>query len=303
MHYFIDLVDACNLACPACPRGLRQMRNSRAKMAPELFRTIIDKIVRQPFGPKIVCLFNWTEPFLHEGIAGCVAYCRENKLLCSVSSNLSLPNLGQLLPDTLQAGLTKLMVSVSGFTQETYNRYHRGGDVERVKHNLGLLSRAIAKGSRCTAEVHYLLFPYNRDEVDLFRHYCGDIGLNFLVKAGRGLHDDMTWDPKLMQFMPRADGNAEERRNSSNNLGPCSQVFDMMSLDCRGDAYLCCCRPYLEPMRIGNFLEMDDDEQFLRRFMHPECGPCEYPRRAWTANDLDKLEKARRSYAGAGLPG
>lgn len=37
---YVDLVDACNLACPTCPRGMRYMKNRKGQMSIDKFEKI-----------------------------------------------------------------------------------------------------------------------------------------------------------------------------------------------------------------------------------------------------------------------
>ena len=194
----------------------------------------------------------------------------------------------------MAADLNKLIISVSGFTQEVYQKYHRGGKIDRVMANLKIAADHLKKGTDCLVEVHYLKFLYNEHEIDAFEEWCKSLGLAFVVKEGRGLDRSSQWYKVPDPFLAGAPRSAIKH---TMNLKPCAQVFEIVSLDCKGDVYLCCCWPYIRPMRIGNFMEMDNAELFLKKFMHPECGTCPFPRRDWTDSDLEMLESSFRHNA------
>lgn len=54
----IELIDACNLQCPTCIRGMRYMKNRRQQMGLDLFANILDKAAR--LGMRFISLYNWT---------------------------------------------------------------------------------------------------------------------------------------------------------------------------------------------------------------------------------------------------
>jgi MoaA/NifB/PqqE/SkfB family radical SAM enzyme len=96
-----------------------------------------------------VGLFNWTEPLLHRDIADLVRIVQGHDVRCHLSSNLNVLRDPDIL---LAANPYLLRVSVSGFHQSSYGLTHRGGDVERVKHNMAVLAAApeAPRGCRCS---------------------------------------------------------------------------------------------------------------------------------------------------------
>ena len=57
----------------------------------------------------------------------------------------------------------------------------------------------------------------------------------------------------------------------------CGLMFDQMTIDCRGDIYLCCAMPNHPSLKIGRYLEMTADEILFRRFTHQYCPSCPIP--------------------------
>jgi hypothetical protein len=73
-----------------------------------------------------------------------------------------------------------LYVSVSGFTQGMYQRYHRNGNLAFVKRNLEYAAEYKLKhGIKDAIYVRYLNFGYNADELRLFEEYALGLGLLF----------------------------------------------------------------------------------------------------------------------------
>jgi MoaA/NifB/PqqE/SkfB family radical SAM enzyme len=298
MHYYIDIVDACNKKCPACWRGSRVMKNTGQKMDFDLFKPILDKIVSiiSPT-PNIVCLFNWTEPFLHPDTTLFIEECKKRGLRSTISSNFALKNIKDSIQGAINAGLTKLIVSVSGYTDDVYGEYHRkGSGIDVVLGNLEFLSTVISENPSTIVDVHYISFPYNQHEIEDFRRFCNDHKLNFIVKKGTGYNSTAgQWNNLLEPSFSEKPLTLTSDWKSE--VKPCAQIFDMCSIDYRGDLYLCCAFPYLPNMRIGSFLEMDVADILLQRVTHPACQKCPIPRRDWTTTDIAAMQDALMSKA------
>ena len=186
---YIDLVDACNLACGTCYRGLRLMKNKRGQMPLDTFERVLDKA--HETGHYGICLYNWTEPFLCRGLPEYAHMVKDKELFCGLSSNLSLPCAD--LISTLQY-CDQLIVSVSGFTQDTYKINHKGGSIEFFKRNLEKIALAKSNGKILTqVDIRYFNFPYSIKEFTLFQKFANDLGLNILL--WKGLGDPMKRSP------------------------------------------------------------------------------------------------------------
>lgn len=269
-HYFIDVSDACNLACKYCIRGQRHILNTNKKMPLSVFRKIITKVMQHP---GVVALFNWTEPFLHDEIDLFVSEISSSGLRSVISTNLSMKNIPNL-ETTLHAGLNKMIVSVSGFTHATHKINHFGSNIDTVKHHLKRISEEICSSSLNTiAEVHFLKFKHNEHEIDDFKMFCEDIGIGFLVKEGRET-------PK--NYRKTRTISHDDLLDTSLRISPCAQIFKSIAIDQAGDAYLCCCMPTLPYFRIGSFLDMEFSVMQLARFTHPACSSCGMKRDGWS---------------------
>jgi len=94
----------------------------------EDFKRIVDQIAPYAY---YVELYNWGEPFLHPQIFDMIRYASERKISVQLSSNLNYFN-EEMAEQAVASGLTRLLVSVDGATQETYEKYRCGGRLEVV---------------------------------------------------------------------------------------------------------------------------------------------------------------------------
>jgi len=124
MHLHIDIVGTCNLRCPSCPVGNTGVSatSPSKKMQLSLLSSILDKADRE-LGQYSVGFFNWTEPLLHPDLPElCREVVRRGKYL-ALSSNLNIRrDYEEFIPF-----VNELCISLSGATQKTYEKTHRGG--------------------------------------------------------------------------------------------------------------------------------------------------------------------------------
>jgi hypothetical protein len=163
VHFDIDLLNKCNLQCPTCFRGVGAEKNAPGVLPLDHFREIVAKARAESY-PNI-CLINWTEAFLLKNLDEYVRVVKEYPdLHCWVSSNLSLPP-ERYLPSiisALAAGIDILFISVSGWTQETYEINHKAGRVDWIKQNVAGISGASRDGRvKTNVCIRYLQWPYN----------------------------------------------------------------------------------------------------------------------------------------------
>lgn len=119
---------SCNLRCPECPSGLRSFTRPTGMLNPDLFKELID----EQKGSLLYLLFYFQgEPYLHPRFLELVRHAADNNIYTATSTN------GHYLSDqtarkTVESGLDRLIVSIDGTTQQTYEAYRIGGNLDRV---------------------------------------------------------------------------------------------------------------------------------------------------------------------------
>ncbi len=143
--YWVDIVGACNLRCPSCPRGnftpsdVVQSTPDAGLMTFELYKDIIRKIKED--GPSLnpqVHLYNWGEPLLHPEIAKFVEYTLDQGIYCGLSANL---NYDKTVRDVVRAGPYFNRGTLCGFNQGTDGQNQPRGHVERGEEKMRKLRR------------------------------------------------------------------------------------------------------------------------------------------------------------------
>lgn len=251
----LDIADACNLHCPGCPRGKREMANTQNKMSISSFEQIIVKAAK--FGFSSIQLYNWTEPFLCNDLYAYISLAEKYGLMTHLSTNLSVPEIPHL-SDVLYTGNGVIMVSVSGFTQAVHGIYHRGSDIEVVKNRLRYISSCYQKKPFArNVYVKFIDFGYNSKEISLFQSWIGTLpGIGFMVIKGMG--DPLTGSTYYDQAFNSYELHGDRSKNGNN-----CECFRTIPVDCRGNTYLCCELPNQQRFQIGNLLNNDSLEDII----------------------------------------
>jgi len=120
---------SCNLRCPECPSGLRSFKRPTGMLGTDLFRNVIDELA--PTLNYLTFYFQG-EPFLHPHFLEMVNYASDKGIYTATSTNAHFLKHDQAKA-TVLSGLDRLIISVDGTTQDTYESYRVGGSLDKVK--------------------------------------------------------------------------------------------------------------------------------------------------------------------------
>ncbi|MFN5345066.1 MAG: radical SAM/SPASM domain-containing protein [Bacteroidota bacterium] len=119
---------SCNLRCPECPSGLRSFSRPTGMLQRDFFSSTIDQLHLELF---YLIFYFQGEPYLNPDFLDMVRYAADRKIYTATSTN------GHYLTDTnarrtIESGLDRLIISIDGTTQEVYQQYRVGGNLEKV---------------------------------------------------------------------------------------------------------------------------------------------------------------------------
>jgi len=170
---FLEINSACNLRCPTCTKGNQpavdglKYEHQTGIMDEALMERILDKIAFE--NPNaLVFLYGNSEGFIHPRLPECITAVKRRGLRAHLSSNL---NYIQRVLETLEAGPEQIIISLSGWTQEVYEKGHAGGDIDKVKANMRILAEAnnqIPESGRVNIVVNFHRYLDNEHEVAPF---------------------------------------------------------------------------------------------------------------------------------------
>ncbi|GAB4241042.1 MAG: hypothetical protein Tsb0034_17840 [Ekhidna sp.] len=124
----IEPTTACNLRCPECPSGLRSFSRATGKLDTELF----EKIIHEVHEHLIYLTFYFQgEPYLNPDFLDMVHIANEHKIYTTTSTNAHFLD-EENAKKTVKSGLNRLIISIDGASQETYESYRKEGDLTKV---------------------------------------------------------------------------------------------------------------------------------------------------------------------------
>jgi MoaA/NifB/PqqE/SkfB family radical SAM enzyme len=237
-RYVIDPINVCNLHCPLCPTGLGTLGRERGKIDLEKYQNLIDQIVPYAY---MIELYNWGEPFLHKYIFDIIRYASDRRIIVKLSSNLNHFN-REMAQKTVASGLDWILVSVDGATQATYEKYRRGGKLERVFENIQLLVEAKREAGKKTPFIllRMLVNRYNENEIKQLRAISESLGVDAFTIGG--LFVDTTDPKQVEEWLPENeklsyyDYSAEKLEN----VWHCADLWESMTINWDGGLAPCC---------------------------------------------------------------
>ena len=202
-YAMIDPCDLCQLRCPTCPTGIENegrrlrtledtlYRSDRSRLSPALFDALLEEMGDYLF---LIDFHSWGEPLLNEHTAEFIRKANACNIETVMHTNLSLKLSDRMIEDVLTAGLDQLVASVDGFSQEAYERFRVGGDIDLVKENLIRAARIRDRLGLANAIIYkFLVFSWNEGEMAAAQQFCDEHGLIFLRQDG--MVPDADWLP------------------------------------------------------------------------------------------------------------
>lgn len=280
MHMYIDLVGTCNLSCPSCPIGNSENNNYKKAISFDLMDKITSKAKMD--GVKSIYMYNWTEPLLHNKIGDFVRMIEDKGMTSGISSNL---NITKNIDEAISANPSFFRISLSGFNQDTYQKGHAGGNIELVKSNMRLLGELKKKYSAKTIiEVYFHRYLDNISEEPAMRQFAEDLGFRFSSAFATMMPLEKTLaiaegneefisdkDRKVLgriALPPTGETLALSKKMASL---PCNLRDEMLTLDCAGNAVLCCTVFDQKKYNVGSYIELSLAEITIKKNSLPNC--------------------------------
>lgn len=124
----IEPTNICNLKCPECPSGSDILTRPKGKMDLALFKKIISENYKTLI---YLNLYFQGEPFLNSELFKMISFAKEKVIYTEISTN------GHFLDEDnctkiIKSGLDSIIISLDGLDKETYDKYRKNGDFDKV---------------------------------------------------------------------------------------------------------------------------------------------------------------------------
>lgn len=230
----IDPCSLCNLKCPPCNTHTAKTEEKRIMDYAD-FLVILDRLKKYALR---FSLYDMGEPLMHKDIYKIIKATTKEKISTLISTNFNLFK-KENLEDLFDSGLTVLSPCLDGFTQEKYETYRKGGNVDTVKDGIKMVMEY--------KHEHKCKFPYVDVQVVEFDHIKDE-----LPDIKKFLED--TKVDKATYRVENLGFNSEESTMkvvTSNQS--CFWLYVGMMIRPDGSVYPCCGRDF-DRFSYGNIL-------------------------------------------------
>lgn len=119
---------SCNLRCPECPSGLRSFTRPTGMLQQQLFENVMDQLASKL---SYLIFYFQGEPYLNPQFLEMVKYAGSKGIYTATSTNAHYFT-DQTAKATIESGLDRLIISIDGTSQGTYESYRVGGSLDKV---------------------------------------------------------------------------------------------------------------------------------------------------------------------------
>jgi radical SAM protein with 4Fe4S-binding SPASM domain len=153
----------------------------------ELYQDIIDQLHKDLF---YLILYFQGEPYLHPLFFRMVQYARERKIYTATSTNAHFLT-DRLARKTVESGLDRLIISLDGLDQETYEKYRVGGSLEKVMEGTRNLVKWKKELQVKTPYIilQFIVFRTNEHQVEEVKELARELGVDKLELKTAQVYD------------------------------------------------------------------------------------------------------------------
>lgn len=206
-----------------------------------LFEKIIDESKRHL---SWLHLYFQGEPFLNPRFLEMVAYAHQNGIYTSTSTNAHYLDEVRV-KGILKSGLDQLIVSMDGLTQDVYQQYRIGGNLEKVRAGLQLLIAERRKSAQNFPRIvlQFLVTGQNEHQIPELKKWAKDVGVDELQLKTTQIYDFengselIPSDLGYSRYVPIGDGRWKLRKKPENK---CWRMWQGAVVTWDGKVVPCC---------------------------------------------------------------
>lgn len=238
----VEVSNFCNLHCPECPVGIRKISKVDAKTVDaNVYQKLIDEL--KPTLQHLILYFQG-EPLLNKQLPELINYAHRANIFTSTSTNAQF-----LTKDNAKllvlSGLDKLIISIDGSTQETYEKYRIGGRLDKaidgIKHIVFWKNEL--KSLTPMVEIQFLVLKTNEHQMDEMRRLAKSLKANRMSFKTAQLYDFengnalMTSKKRYSRYKKNHDGKYVMKGKQPNR---CLRLWSGGVVNAHGEVLPCC---------------------------------------------------------------
>lgn len=256
----IEPTTACNLGCPECPSGLKMFTRPTGNLKEEFYKKVIDQVYRDTF---YLTFYFQGEPYINPNFLDMVKYAHQKRIYTTTSTNAHF-----LTPEnarkTVESGLDRIIISIDGTTQETYENYRIGGKLEKVLEGTkNIVEAKKALGSKTPHVIfQFLVVRPNEHQIDEVYQLAKEYGVNEVKLKTAQVYDFedgndlIPLNEKYSRYKKVSNGKYAIKNSLENN---CWKLWHSCVITWDGKVIPCCFDKDGDH-RLGDLTERDFDQ-------------------------------------------
>lgn len=183
----IEPTTSCNLRCPECPSGLRSFTRPTGMLKADLFKNTINELAKTL---SYLTFYFQGEPYLHPQFLDLVHYASSRKIYTATSTNAHYLS-EAMAKHTIESGLDRIIISIDGTSQETYEAYRIGGKLDKVLEGARNIIRWKKELKSLTPFVvfQFLVVKQNEHQIDAVHKLAKEIGVDHVALKTAQIYD------------------------------------------------------------------------------------------------------------------
>jgi radical SAM protein with 4Fe4S-binding SPASM domain len=247
---------SCNLRCPECPSGLRAFSRPTGMLKKDFFSDTIDQISKELL---YLVFYFQGEPYLNPQFLDMVRYASSKKIYTATSTNAHYLNDANA-KRTVESGLDRLIISIDGTTQETYQQYRIGGNLNKVLEGAANVVKWKKELKSKTPFIifQFLVVQHNEHQIEEAKKLAKEIGVDQLRLKTAQVYDFEN-DPN--QLIPKNEKYSRYKKDKNgktsfkgNNANHCWRLWHDPVITWDG-AVVPCCFDKDAQHKLGNLKE------------------------------------------------
>jgi radical SAM protein with 4Fe4S-binding SPASM domain len=264
----IEPTTSCNLRCPECPSGLRSFTRPTGMLQTGTFRRVIDELSKSV---SYLTFYFQGEPFLHPDFLDMVEYASSKGIYTATSTNAHFLREEQAR-QTIASGLDRIIISIDGTTQETYESYRKGGDLSKVIEGAKNILRFKKELKSRTPHVvfQFLVVKHNEHQIDELRILADDLGVDQVVLKSAQIYDYKNGsalipsNEKYSRYRKNGDGKYSVKNELMNH---CWKMWHSAVITWDGKVVPCCfdkdAQFVMGDLQENSFAEIWEGEKYV----------------------------------------
>jgi len=283
----IEIDTRCNARCFYCDTGNKSRAPHRKWMETDQFKRIVDHALSIDLidTNSLIYLFDRGEPTLHPAISDIIRELDARGLGYCISTNCGL--VPRLDDHVSMAGLRKFVISMPGFSQESYDRIHQIPFDNVIQNIKFMLSDFKRRGFIGETIMSLHVYRFNVAELEPASAFCRANGITFgpyyaffadgvwrLDFLTGKLSDNVLVRAKDELFLDKI---IEQSKKTPAKFR-CPQ-YDKITINENGELVLCIGAPrlgneYYDGYLLGDFMEMTAEQIMHRKTTSRACTRC-----------------------------